>query len=185
MYSESTPIALRELFNLPRPEISKQRKLALTLTLAYSLLQLYEGSWLGSVWDKDHIQFYRDSYGVVDLGRPYIEAAFDQDACSASTSLDDPELHHLSPGLLSLGILLIEVHRWKPIEDFRQVTDLIDGEVTVNTDMLVVDACLHVPWAKARVSLEDQGARDCIYRTIIEPLQSEVNLIKQATGGRG
>jgi hypothetical protein len=113
---------------------------------------------------------------------------------------------HRHPGILRLGILLIEIHRWKPLEDFWTPDDLVAGKPTVNTDLQVarrvlwsqaladcfptylgaIDACLQVAWAPSgsRVSLEDTETQAGIYRDVIEPMEREAELGNYCAGER-
>ncbi|RPA71268.1 hypothetical protein BJ508DRAFT_101832 [Ascobolus immersus RN42] len=198
-YSGQTPRTLRELFNDPPPELAKRRQIA--LTLAYSLFQLYESPFLSKHWDKAQIQFFADNSGIIDFERPYIDASIDRLLQEEEAPIAD--LLHKSLGILRLGILLIEVYLWKPIEDFVQDSDLIAGTATVNSFLSVasrilrrnklgvdgesyrssVEACLWTDWetTEETISLQHKETRDGVYQKIIRPLEWEVELIKQAT----
>lgn len=174
------------------PSLSVRRRLA--VMLAYSLFQLHESPWLSNQWDKDKIYFFYTSPNVLDFKRPYLKVSFDH----LPSSGERPDLNRFHPnlGILKLGILLIEVHKWKTIESFRMETDLIDGEPTPNTDdgvaarildslddccqmyQAAVRACLTIPWVSAgsRVSLDDQDTWSGVYGDVITNLESEMKL---------
>lgn len=177
------------LEHMPPPPLIIRRKLA--LMFAYSLFQLHESPWLSQQWDKDHIYFFYTPTGP-DLQRPYLSASFHQ--LPSGGEPRPRELFHRNLGILKLGVLLIEVEKWKPLESFRTEDDLKDGDPTPNSVLVVarrvqrtlndcfytysnaIDACLKVDWidAGSRVSLEDQATRNGVYAHIIQPLESDV-----------
>ncbi|RPA81005.1 hypothetical protein BJ508DRAFT_415033 [Ascobolus immersus RN42] len=179
-----------------KPSLAMRIKLA--STFARSLLQLYESPWSSSRWDKDHLTFFFTEYGKPDLDRPYLSTTFDKS--SLQGDVVDPSLVHSNIGILKLGILLIEVYKWKPIEHYRQPGDMNqDGTPNANTDIWVafrmldkmegslqgyfdsVFGCLNLPWKQpgARVSLEDESTRDGFYRVVLQPLQGELEKIEE------
>jgi hypothetical protein len=180
------------LENYNAPSLIERRRLA--LTFAYSLFQLHESPWLSRHWDKDSIHFFYQSASVVDLARPYLRATFDD--FPSSGELPDLDRFHRHLGILRLGILLVELHKWRPLESFRQESDLIDGQPTPNTDMLVLKkllgslddcfptyrgaimACLNMPWvsSSSRVSLEDSDTWNGVCVDVLAPLKREVAL---------
>jgi len=193
------PISFEMLLqNITTPSLIERRRLA--LVLAYSLFQLHESPWLSQQWDKDHIHFFYTSTGV-DLQRPYLTTSFDKFPSGCEPlSLD---LFQRNLGILKLGILLIEIHKWKPIESFQTADDLRNGEPTPNTYLTVarrvlntlridcywsyisaIGACLDMPWAVSgsRVSLEDSWTWNCVYKDVIEPLVREVALADPVNG---
>ncbi|KAH6887610.1 hypothetical protein B0T10DRAFT_73730 [Thelonectria olida] len=174
------------------PSLIERRRLA--LIFAYSLFQLHESPWLSQHWDKDRIHFFYNSTGILDLHRPYLSTSFD-DVPSGGEPTDLNRFHR-NLGILRLGILLIEVHKWKPLESFRVEDDFNDRIPTPNTDMEVarrvqeslddcfptyrgaIESCLRVPWVSggSRVSLEDPETWNGVYTDVIEPLEREVAL---------
>lgn len=180
------------LRNYAAPPLTDRRRLA--LVFARSLLQLHESPWLSEQWDKQRMQFFFKGTGDLDIRRPFISTPFDQ--FPSGSEPPDLSRFHRNPGILKLGILLIEAHKWKPLETFYTPDDLKDGHPTPNTDLQVarrilrtmddcfatyqtaVDACLSVPWVAcgARVSLEDDETRNGMYTDVVEPLEKEVSL---------
>lgn len=182
-----------------RPSLPLRRKLA--VMFAYSLLQLHESPWLSNQWDKDKIYFFYTPDGL-DFQRPYLKVSFDH----LPDSGEEPDLDRFHPnlGILKLGTLLIEVHKWKTIESFRIESDLRDGQPTPNTDQDVasrilndlddcfptyqeaIKACLEVPWVSAgsgsRVSLDDQATWSAVCGGVITNLQSELKFAEASVG---
>ncbi|KAH7136154.1 hypothetical protein B0J11DRAFT_520039 [Dendryphion nanum] len=170
-----------------RTNISLRNKRRLALILSHSLLQYHDSEWLSSEWGKRHISFLYSAQDTPDLERPYLSTCFDK--CHTAAKPDLTRFHR-NPSILALGILLIEIELGKPIEQYRIATD----DVNVNTDMIVADrialsmnqcsepyrqairACLDVPWVSAgrKVSLEDEDTRDGLYRSVICPLEKEL-----------
>lgn len=135
--------------------------------------------------------FYKDDNDI-DLLRPFISTSFEQ--FPPGSEPVDLDRFHRNPGLLRLGILLIEANCWAPLEKFYTEDDLDGGEPTPNTELLVarrvqrtmdgcvatymgaVSACLDVPWVPSgeRVSLGDAETRSGMYTQILKPLEDEV-----------
>lgn len=165
-------------------------KRRLALILSHSLLQYHDSAWLGSEWDKRHISFFHLG-DKLDLQRPYLSTCFNK------THLDiiDTEMtrFHRNPGILALGILLIEIDLERPIETYRTATDKINA----NTDWIVADriaqsmdqcsdhyreairACLDIPWIPAgqNACLENPQTRDGLCDHVIDLLESEFNYL--------
>jgi hypothetical protein len=176
------------LLSCNRPSLETQRKLA--LTFAYSLFQLHESPWLSSQWDKSHICFFHSVEGP-DLHRPFLSTSFEQ--FTLNPEPPDVNRFHRNLGILKLAILLLEIHKWKSIEEFRTPADLINGMPNANTDLGVaqrlldglddcspmyrgaIQACIDVPWVPAgqRVSLEDAETWNGVFRDVIDPLETE------------
>ena len=174
------------------PSLVKRRRLA--LLFARSLLQLHESPWLSDKWNNGRIHFYYIGADVPDLERPYISTAFDD--LPAGFEPPDLDCFHKNPGILRLGILLIEIHKWRPLKTFQTTDDLVEGKRTLNTDLLIarrvlktmddcyltytkaIGACLRVPWvlSGSRVSLEDEETRAGLQSDVIQPLEKEVAL---------
>lgn len=193
-YPESFPtISFETLLGQPMPSLIERRRLA--LTFAYSLMQLHESPWLSGQWEKKRVHFFRMVSGATDLERPFLSASFDQ--FPRGPEPVDLGRFHRNSGILRLGILLIEVHKWKPLDTFKHDSDLLNGQPTPNTDMEVarrvlktlkascfetytsaIEACLSMPWVSSvsRVSLDDPETWSGMYRDIVQPLEKEVDL---------
>lgn len=175
-----------------KPSLLVRRQLA--LVFAFSLFQLHESPWVSSQWDKDRIHFFHTDQGDLDFQKPYLSTSFD--ALSTGADMPDPHCFHPNLGILRLGLFLIEVHMWRPIESLRQQTDLMNGVPTPNTDSQVaertlntmndcyptylgaIQACLDANWASAgsRISLEDVDTWNGVFKDVIVPLESETKL---------
>lgn len=179
-------------------ELPLKEKRVLALILAYSLLQLCGSPWLRETFSKEHITFFYKSADEPDYDRPYISTRFDE-PLTVAKGLDVNQLHR-NPSILSLGILLLELHKERPIEAYRKPEDLINGtEVNINTDYTVVDrevkklkdcsldyqeaiqACLDMPWKpQGRINMDDPATRNGVYDSIIQPLENELkNLFRE------
>lgn len=147
------------------------------------------------------MHFFPTESGEIDLGQPYLNASFDQFPQGPEPL--NQNCFHRNSGILRLGILLIEVHKWQSLEKFRKEGDLIDGQPTPNTDMEVakrvlstlrgdcydtymsaIEACLSVSWVSpaTRVSLDDLETLSGMYLRIVKPLEDEVRLGKSLLG---
>lgn len=191
-YLETKPAVTFEtmLESYTAPSLIEMRRLA--LIFACSLMQLHESPWLSENWNKDCIHFLFHSSNGIDLRRPYLSASFDE--FPSRGELPDLNRFHKNIGILRLGILLVEVHKWKPLESFGGEKDLNNGMPTPNTDMLVakrvlsslddcfqtyrgaIESCLNMPWASgsSTVSLQDPETGNGVCHGIIEPLKQEV-----------
>jgi hypothetical protein len=178
------------LHSLP-DELRAQRWLG--VHLSHSLLHLHEGPWLNDSWGKEKITFFPHTTGDLDLDRTYVTTNIKP--YTPQTQAVDLNQIHCNPSLLSLGIILIEIHTGKPIESFRLPEDLTNGtHVNVNTDFTAalrvakslrncsmnyqeaVQACLSMPWRTPaqKVSLSDDATRDSVYQYIISPLEEDL-----------
>jgi hypothetical protein len=173
------------------PGLLTKRKIA--LTFAYSILELHGSPLRSTEWDENHIYFFWTSTKSPGYEHPFLETAMDRNG--TMKDVEDLNLFHPNPGILKLAILLVELHFWKPIETFRQEKHLMDGTLTVNTDLLVVkdllekplsgcfetysgaiEACVDHPWGLAgSVSdLEDSDIWNGVFNDVIIPLRQEV-----------
>ena len=175
------------------PLVVKRR---LALILANSLLQLHEEVWRSRDWSKGQITFFYESAGDIDFQRPYITPCFEN--LDQDVTMIGFDTFHPNPSILTLGILLIEIHTGNPIETYRSSQDLTNGhEVNANTDWAVADrvaktlddcslgyrgaiqACLDTSWLPAgqTVSLEDPIIRNGVYNDIVQPLEDELQYL--------
>lgn len=135
----------------------------------------------------------------MDFERPFISTYFQN--VSMLEALPTHSCHG-NPRILALGILLFEIHKWKPIESFRTPDDLSgDGSANAFTDFLVADreaellddcsleyrdaiqACLKTTWVSAAddVRLDDPRVREGLYMDVIEPLKRELTNLFRVT----
>ncbi|KXX78612.1 hypothetical protein MMYC01_204493 [Madurella mycetomatis] len=190
----AVPVSFRELLLATQQPGELLTKRRLALSLAYSILQFHESAFLDSnPWNEDHIFFFHSPAlrQTIDFRQPYLESPLGGTKNNTSRSSGaTPGIFHPNIGILRLGVLLIEVHTWMPIEKFRHDND--DGPNADYTaalrvlDMALGDcfptyksairACLDLDWVPAgsRVSLEDPATCDGLYRNVILPIQEEI-----------
>ncbi|RYP57481.1 hypothetical protein DL769_009443 [Monosporascus sp. CRB-8-3] len=192
------PVSFKELLLTTQQPQGLLIKRRLALTLAYSILQFHESAFLSSQWSEDQIYFFFSAGQAINYRQPYLDSPLGEAqfvATSAEGAATNPGIFHPNIGILRLGILLIEVHTWTPIEKFRVSSDTKDGKITPNADyaaaLRVLDvslgdcfptyksairACLDVDWVPAgsRVSLEDPATLNGLYRNVILPIQEEI-----------
>ncbi|KAK4185065.1 hypothetical protein QBC35DRAFT_31080 [Podospora australis] len=154
----------------------------LARTLSYSLLQLHESPWLGKQWNKNHLFFLCKPNGLPDLHKPYMNISFDEFPQTIETS--NMDVMHSNPGILNLGILLIELHEWSPLDTpateislsaLEERVKLWQGYTPAYQEAII--SCLRLNnWVKAgvRVDLEDDAVQQGMYQNIIHRLESEV-----------
>ncbi|EXJ70240.1 uncharacterized protein A1O5_06308 [Cladophialophora psammophila CBS 110553] len=115
-------LCLREFLSIQGGQyrrIALRDRMLLALTLAISLMQLYETPWLDKSWSKETIQFMKvpDGNGKsvsavdIDFTKPVISREF--------SSASHRSAKHLQPkeALLELGIMLLELWHEKTIGD--------------------------------------------------------------------
>ena len=111
-------------------------KKILAVHLAHSLLQLTEGPWIRKELRKENIWFIqRASDGLPDIWRPHLLAKFEP--FNQEEEEDPQEWHriHPFPGIVSFGILLLEIELETPIEkSLRRRDYLVDGQESINTN---------------------------------------------------
>ena len=120
--SEET-ISLQSLLSQPHP-LGRIDRLKLGLKLAMSVMQLQNTGWLNERWSKKDIVFFRDSndHGKVKLEYPMLRQVFS--ASSNSSTADSVTAY--DKRLISLGIILLELWLWKPLEEFCRLEDGIE-----------------------------------------------------------
>jgi hypothetical protein len=166
---------------------------SIAVQLAHSLVQLHETAWLTTKWSKEQISFLEKAPSQVDLERPYLTVHFPQQPTIASAA--DLNQFHENISILSLGIVLIEMHCGRSIDDLRIPEDL-RGSATIDCNALfrtadrvfkkihlqcsplyeaAIHACLEVPWkiAGQPVSLLDDSTRQEFYKHVISPLEED------------
>ena len=184
-------VTLESILHLLPEDLRAQRWLG--VHISHSLLHLYDGPWLHEKWTKEKITFFAPKTGAPDLDRPYVTTSI-KPYTSTSQTVDLTQIHG-NASILSLGIILIEIHTGKPIESFRCPDDMTNGtHINVNTDYTAslrvaktlkncslnyqeaVQACLSMPWKVPgqKVSLDDQTTQDSVYQYIIQPLEQDL-----------
>ena len=140
--------------------LSREERLGLALTVASSVLQLYDTPWLCEYWNENDI-FVDMEHKSRIFERAFILRSF------PPTAAERPEQSHSYPcrnmTLYSLGIVLIEISLGQPLESMRIEDDPLNtnGEPDMLTDWNIARRVLE----KGTVSRES-GTRyqDVIYR---------------------
>ncbi|KAF4627633.1 hypothetical protein G7Y89_g10518 [Cudoniella acicularis] len=199
------PLKKRGLVALSHPSItlasllqsnisfSQKEKRILGVILAYAMLQTCESPWMNREWNKNSIVFFYGSAdpSSADTRRPYISSRFDP----MSYGQDQQALHriHRHPGILALGILLLELEFGSPIESYRGASGCGSKEVNVNTDYTTalwlldqcgddvyenykaaIQACLECKFVATGETFEHEGFRKAVYESIVVPLEDEL-----------
>ncbi|KEZ43238.1 hypothetical protein SAPIO_CDS4927 [Scedosporium apiospermum] len=175
---------LRDRFKFPLVH-----KRILALTLARSLLNLYEGPWIQTDWSAEHVLFAygTDRKRVYDIHQPYLPCTLSSEHEYQST-VSDP-LHN-NPLILSFGRLLMEMDkgeriaitktvRSKPSLYRTLVAELDDWgkELLTSYYTQAVEGCLKFPkWLQANRGMSRELAyRKAILEKILHPLELEVS----------
>ncbi|KAG4438864.1 hypothetical protein IFR05_005653 [Cadophora sp. M221] len=176
--------------------VKKRDKLILQVILANSLLHLYRGPWLLKNLDKTRICFYKPrSQDIPDLTRPYL--ACRTDLSEELGNEEDVRFRiHPYPGILALGILLLQIELGRPIEEERPEDSPnrggvlhIDADRPVAMEMLdecrddssvdfvqAIEACLDdktfTDAFGQDASFDDPVFRQQIFELIVKPLET-------------
>lgn len=127
-------------------QYNPREKLILCYILANSMLFLYPGSWLHSVWNSSKVYFIRraatSSSKPFALTMPYLSVNVEEVLDGHETTIPH-EQYHRHPNILALGIILLEIatgsafarrpeaktesssERWN--KDFFQASDLLEA----------------------------------------------------------
>jgi hypothetical protein len=131
---ERPSVSLKMLLESSDKWLNFMDKKILAVHLAHSLLQLSEGPWIRKEMRKENIWFIqRASDGLPDIWRPHLLTKFEP----FNREEDPQEWHriHPFPGIVSLGILLLEIELETPIEkSLRRRDYLVDGQENINTN---------------------------------------------------
>lgn len=124
------PVSLKELIFEFSSTLTEKVKRILAVFLGYALLHLHGTPWLHASWGPEHILFIRTPIGVPL--KPYIELQLggndakrdgilqDQKDEDDDRDPDDDLLSHPFPPLITLAIMLIEIHMAQPIQSLAQ-----------------------------------------------------------------
>lgn len=170
------------------------------------LMQLHSTGWLGQKWGKSDIffmksngpthrnPFVRRSFGSSNTSNPYND--------SRTSSISGTELgvvHRVDPSLFSLGIVLIELFFWKPIEvlaiELRGQAEAGVDSLDVDADLetakryigeiiakagfdygLAVSRCI-IGLELANESLEDNNFKNEVHANIVCPLEKHAEVV--------
>jgi hypothetical protein len=183
---------LRDRFKFPLVH-----KRILALTLARSLLNLYEGPWIQTDWSAEHVLFAYDTNKsrVYDIHQPYLPCTLSSEHEYQSTVCDP--LHN-NPLILSFGRLLMEMDKGERIAITKTVrsrpslyrtlmAELDDWgkELLTSYYTQAVEGCLKFPkWLQANRGMSRELAyRKVILEKILHPLELEVRTFPNQGGG--
>lgn len=169
-------------------------KRILAVTLSKTVLQLSEGPWLRRRWTAAEITFCKTMQNDIDFERPYLSAQFNANSTDNEDPNFDAQSIHAIPSLLSLGKLLLEIDRGRPIETTH--LDLTDGKFpNANTELTAtlrifkeasgdfymdytraIKACLEPTFLRLDQTegLEDDEVRQLVYEHVVAPLETEL-----------
>lgn len=137
-------VSLAEILVEQKRLLSKKEVYNLCITLSSSLLQLSQTPWLSQSWEKADIIFHRAKDGSassVDVEHPYLTR--EHISKDVGLGLNDTHPARDSSKLLALGVLLVEIHSGKPIENMWLQGDLgFNGKPNELTKPIVVQRWL-------------------------------------------
>lgn len=181
------------LYGSSRPIKMKDQRI-LAVVLAHTVLHYHGTPWLRENWSKDQITFFeRNTLVGPNLTHPYLIVNFDSEE-RYSNEWDRPLDMHSYPKLLSLGILLLEIHLRQPIESCRVKADLEDGKPNEHPNLTTalrlleeaegdlteghrkaIHACLKFKFKSADINDSDGKVfRRKMYEQIVSPLEDEL-----------
>ncbi|KAF1985820.1 subtilisin-like protein [Aulographum hederae CBS 113979] len=198
-------ISLGQLISSGASGLGDKVKRVLAVLLSYGVLHHYGGSWLDPSWGRDDILFIR-SASAIPL-RPYMFTRLkkpQRKSASIKSTGDPDDLDpddfpiHPYPDLVTLGILLLELHNGKPLEVLA-IELGIEEEQNVNAKWSMADevlqkiridlpdnyldavtACLDPNFGSNSETediddISDEDFRRLIYTEIVKPLEDELD----------
>ncbi|KAL6720555.1 hypothetical protein ACLMJK_002479 [Lecanora helva] len=187
-------VSLQDLF--AHNPLARKDRLILGVKLASTLLQLHNTPWLPKVWGKVDIRFkvQRTGLEASRLHQPFLSQHFQPPTChvsSSSNNVPSALQRAQSSSILALGIILIELWFWKPIQDLRSPDDLdSDNRPNMHTDFtatsrllkhICVDAghlyyqavkhCIYNEYDDEDNSLNVQSIKEAVHNEIVSPLE--------------
>lgn len=159
-------------------------KLTLAVMMSHSLCYLYGSVWASERWSRLNIVFFSD--GEHTPLRPFLSS----DPMKARGPLTDPDGQHQYPELLELGIILLEIHLGRSIEDFRGYRQKILNydELWLESQRAFDERRLHIESLVYREAIRKCLApnfsmsntcdaltlKKAIYQEVVKPLQEEL-----------
>ena len=170
-------------------------RLMLALTIASSILQLYDTRWLNELWDRSCI--------MVDVGQPcnnrrfprvFIRRAFPEEPEERPEQALIPFVI-LNPVIYNLGLVLIEICLGRSLESFRNAEDPLDSNgrpnvlTNLSTAMRLMDhiysvagdrygdavrRCIRSDFDSRSTDLNEEAFRQAVYEKVVEPLEEDV-----------
>lgn len=175
-------------------KVPRQRRLAIALVMARSLLQLHTGPWLNDAWGKNDIYFFQNSVGEVETDHPLLVCNFRSSKSSQATISASPSVSqtHSRSSLLSLGILILELWFNQTIESrpFRQQFLGPDGRENEYTNFNTAQKwqeqaleeggldlhnltrrCIYCAFGAASQDLNNEELQRAIYDEVVQALE--------------
>jgi len=165
--------------------LTRQQRMCVASTLAYSLLQLHSTPWLGEGWSKKDILFPLVYMGsrepTVVVEQPYVK----------SRSFSDRIPEDCIGSVFSLGVLLLELWFGEALEEqpFRDRYLGPDGQPNEYTDLgtavewlekakrdigakfvAAIRRCIFWDFSSHGVSLEENDLREEVYTEVVKPV---------------
>lgn len=145
--------------------------------------------------NKESIFFYALTDHNLDFGRPFLATQFSR--LRISERQQNVTIQHPCPLILTLGILLVDMHEGRLLDTFRKQSD---APKTANRELFIArreietlnctetyrnaaKACLEVPWVSAgeKVDLWDQNTIWGFYEHVIHRLERGLALVVEDT----
>ena len=188
--------------------VSRLERYSIAVTLASSLLQLYDSPWIGETWSKHDIHFLVAAEGSprpILLDKPYLTRRFTSHSPQSSAiSVCEPKGRNASTkSIQALGIMLLELCFGETIEDQpirskylgpdgqpNDMTDFCTAQHWWQHDALgeggpeyaeVIRRCLFCAFGPKSTNLEDDELRAAIYSEVVEPLEGAVRQFNRKT----
>ena len=176
-----------------KPKLTRSTRLAITVVLAHSMLQLHAGPWLCETWGKKDIHFLQGHDGTILTGQPFLIRSFSSDATKPKDGhLERSISSACNSTLLSLGILILELWFNQRIESmpFRSSFQGPDGKDNEYTDFNTAQKwqeqameeggldlhnptrrCIYCAFGATSQDLEDEELRRAVYSEVVQPLE--------------
>lgn len=182
-------ITLSTLFHVSRPKLTLKERRTLAVVLAHAILHYCESPWVTDDWNKEHVTFFLTN-NVPNLGKPYLSTHF-RPAITESPSETDNMYKHPNPALLALGILLVELHSCKSIEELASELEVDHGNLYTAEKQLdrmrdnvfqgytnAIQACLNIDYCGLDdlPSLNNDRFRKLVIERIVVPLEDELKV---------
>jgi hypothetical protein len=185
---------------LKSPTFTRENRLRLAVTLASSVLQLYETPWMEDDWGKDSIFFISCPGGTTRYEHPFVSQRLDPDSCAdqlkkAGSSKSFSRIIR-NQTLFALGTTLIELWYGKSIQELHKPEDgpkgCDDFMTTWNTadrlvEELYLDAgakygdavrrCIRCDFDRRDTSLGDGMFQRAVYDGVVAQLKENLDFL--------
>jgi hypothetical protein len=175
---------LKSLLSSTSKDWTSFAKLTLAVMVSYSLCYLYGSMWASERWSRLNIIFFSD--GKHTPLRPFLSS----DPMKLRGPLNDPDGQHQYPELLELGIILLEIHLGRSLENFLEHKEKISNyddlwleslrafrKRRLHIESLVhreaIKRCL-APDFLMSGTCDSETLRKTIYQEVVRPLEQEL-----------